>query len=76
MKSNHQVSQLLQLLLFLSDSVVSYQLHTNNDLGLESEKLTDGGIYPQYISDNPRLLNDIEYDSHKLRHLEQGNIIV
>ena len=63
---------LLLLLLLLISNVLSFELNTNNDLGLDSTELADGGTYPQYISDNRRLNNVQENDIFQLGHSTQG----
>ena len=65
-------SQFLLLLLLLISNVLSFELNTNNDLGLDSTELADGGTYPQYISDNRRLNNVQENDIFQLGHSTQG----
>ena len=60
------------LLLLLLSNVLSFELNTNNDLGLDSTE-PDGAIYPQYISDNRRVNNIQENDIFQLGHLTQGN---
>ena len=62
-----------QYLLLLLSNVLSFELNTNNDLGLDSTELADGGTYPQYISDNRRVNNVQENDIFQLGHLTQGN---
>ena len=69
MKSQHP--PLLLLLLLLLSNVLSFELNTNNDLGLDSTQ-PDGAIYPQYISDNRRVNNIQENDIFQLGHLTQG----
>ena len=60
------------LLLLLLSNVLSFELNTNNDLGLDSTQPADGGISPQYISDNRRVNNIQENDIFQLGHLTQG----
>ena len=60
------------LLLLLLSNVLSFELNTNNDLGLDWTEVADGGTYPQYISDNSRVNNVQENDIFQLGHSTQG----
>ena len=57
------------LLLLLLSNVLSFELNTNNDLGLDSTALADG---QPFISDNRRVNNIQENDIFQLGHLTQG----